>query len=269
MLSEERPSEPLLRIRGLCKSFSQRRWWQPSCPAAALDNVNLQLERGRTLGLVGPSGSGKSTLARCVTFFEEPTAGEIKFEGRNLWSLNNRERLRTRARIQLIFQEPGASLNPRFTAAEIIAEPMAIQSLGNRATRLERARQLMETVGLPPSAAAKPAREFSGGERQRLAIARALALHPQLLILDESFSGLDLTLQAQITALLGDLRQRLGLTYILISHDLALVAGLADEIAVMDNGRLVEHAGTAQLLAHPQHPRTRELLDAALALELP
>jgi len=270
MSNEERPGEPLLSIRGLCKSFSQRRWWQPAHAAApALDNVNLQLDRGRTLGLVGPSGSGKSTLARCVTFFEKPAAGEIRFEGRNLWSLGNRERLRTRARIQLIFQEPAASLNPRFTAAEIIAEPLAIQNCGNRATRLEHACRLMQTVGLPPSAAAKPARQFSGGEQQRLAIARALALDPKLLILDESFSGLDLTLQAQITALLQDLRQRLGLTFILISHDLALVAGLADEIAVMDHGRIVEHAATAQLVAHPQHPRTRELIDAALELELP
>jgi ABC-type glutathione transport system ATPase component len=270
MFNEESPGEPLLSIRGLSKSYSQRRWWQPARAAAAiLDNVNLQLDRGRTLGLVGPSGSGKSTLARCVTFFEEPTAGEIRFEGRNLWSLGNRERLRTRARIQLIFQEPAASLNPRFTAAEIIAEPLAIQNRGNRATRLERACELMETVGLPPNAAAKPVRQFSGGEQQRLAIARALALHPKLLILDESFSGLDLTLQAQITALLKDLRQRLGLAYILISHDLALVAGLAHEIAVMDHGRIVEHAATAQLVAHPQHPRTRELIDAALELELP
>jgi ABC-type glutathione transport system ATPase component len=263
------PDEPLLGIRGLSKSFSQGRWWQPARAAAALDNVDLHLDGGRTLGLVGPSGSGKSTLARCVTFFEEPTAGEIRFEGRSLWSLGKAERLRTRARIQLIFQDPAASLNPRFTAAEIIAEPLAIQNRGNRATRLERARELMQTVGLQPSAAAKTAGQFSGGERQRLAIARALALYPKLLILDESFSGLDITLQAQITALLKDLRQRLGLTYILISHDLALVAGLADEIAVMDHGRIVEHAGAAQLVAHPQHPRTRELLDAALALELP
>jgi ABC-type glutathione transport system ATPase component len=270
MFNEKGPGEPLLSIRGLCKSFSQRRWWQPARAAvAALDNVNLQLDRGRTLGLVGPSGSGKSTLARCVTFFEQPDAGEIQFESRNLWSLGNAERVRLRSEIQLIFQEPSASLNPRFTAAEIIAEPLAIQNSGNRATRLERACELMRTVGLPTNAAAKPARQFSGGEQQRLAIARALALNPKLLILDESFSGLDLTLQAQITALLKDLRERLEVTYILISHDLALVAGLADEIAVMEHGSIVEHAATAQLVAHPQHPRTRELVDAALALELP
>ncbi len=160
-------------------------------------------------------------------------------------------------------------MNPRFTAAEIIAEPLAIQNIGSRAARTERACELMQTVGLQPNAAAKLARQFSGGEQQRLAIARALALNPKLLIMDESFSGLDLTLQAQITALLKDLRQRLGLAYILISHDVALVATLADQIAVMDNGRIVEHAGTAQLVAHPQHPRTRELLNAALALEMP
>jgi len=258
--------EPLLSIRGLCKSFSRGSLDQAP---AALHNVTLELDRGRTLGLVGPSGSGKSTLARCVTFFETPTAGEIRFEGRDLGSLSRRERLRMRAQIQLIFQEPAASLNPRFTAAEIIAEPLVIQNRGNRAARLERVLELMETVGLPRTAAGQPALRFSGGQRQRLAIARALVLEPKLLILDESFSGLDLTLQAQISALLKDLRQRLGLTYILISHDLALVAGLADEIAVMEGGNLVEHADAAELLAHPRHPRTRALLDAALALSLP
>ena len=251
--------DSFLSVRGLSKSFAGR---------PAIQDVSFTLERGRTLGLVGPSGSGKSTLARCLAFFEAPTSGEIWLDGRNLCGLNRRERAATRAGIQLIFQEPAASLNPRFTAAQIIAEPLLIRKAGTRKTRRQRASELMETVGLPHRAVGKPALEFSGGERQRLAIARALALEPKLLILDESFSGLDLSIQAQIANLLLDLQERRRLTYILIAHDLTLVWRLADEIAVMDHGSIVEHAGVAQLLAHPQHPRTQELLTASVALSL-
>ena len=168
-----------------------------------------------------------------------------------------------RADIQLIFQEPASSLNPRFTAAQIVTEPLLIRRIGTAKTRRQRASELMETVGLPRQALETPALEFSGGERQRLAIARALALEPKLLILDESFSGLDLSVQAQVTSLLLDLQERRGLTYILIAHDLALVWRMAGEIAVMDHGSIVEHAGVADLLARPQHPLTKELLDAA------
>jgi len=173
-----------------------------------------------------------------------------------------------RADIQLIFQEPASSLNPRFTAAQIVTEPLLIRGIGTARTRRQRASELMETVGLPGQAFDKPALEFSGGERQRLAIARSLALEPKLLILDESFSGLDLSVQAQVSALLLDLQKRRGLTYILIAHDLALVWRLAGEIAVMDQGSMVEYAAVADLLARPQHPRTKELLDAARALSL-
>jgi ABC-type glutathione transport system ATPase component len=250
-------TDPLLRICGLTKTFGDR---------PVVHDVNLQLERGQTLGLVGPSGSGKSTLARCLTFFEEPAAGEIWFEGRNLWSLDRRERRRLRAEIQIIFQEPAASLNPRFTAAEVVAEPLLIQQRGDRSQRWERAVGLMETVGLPRNGAGKRAHEFSGGQRQRLAIARALAPEPKLLILDESFSGLDLALQAQICGLLKELRQHLGLTMILITHDLSLAAELAGEIAVMESGCIVEHAATAELFARPQHAATRALIEATLAL---
>lgn len=250
-------TDPLLRVCGLTKTYG-------SC--TAVRGVNLQLERGQTLGLVGPSGSGKSTLARCLTLFEEPTAGEVWFEGRNLWSLGVRERRQMRAAIQIIFQEPAASLNPRFTAAEIIAEPLVIQKRGDRHERWERVVSLMETVGLSRATAGKRAHEFSGGQRQRLAIARALVLEPKLLVLDESFSGLDLALQSQICLLLKELRQRLGLTMILITHDLSLAAELAGEIAVMENGGIVEHVGTAQLFAQPQHASTRALLEATQAL---
>jgi ABC-type glutathione transport system ATPase component len=252
--------DPLLRIRGLGTGI--------------LRDIDLDLVRGRTLGLVGPSGSGKSTLARAIALFEPPARGEILLDGRNLWQLSRRDRTRARAEVQLIFQEPAATLNPRFTAAEIVTEPLRVApglppglSFGRaRAARNAAAAELLETVGLPRQAARRHALEFSGGERQRLAIARALALQPKLLILDESFSGLDLSIQAQIANLLLDLQQRRGLTSILISHDLALAASLAGEIAVMDQGTIVECAPTAGILAAPRHPRTRELLEAARAL---
>src|ERR1022692_3730464 len=263
------PVEPFLSVRGLGKAFAERRWWGGRYGGTeALRDISFSLEKGRTLGVVGPSGSGKSTLARCLTFFETPTCGEICLEGRNLWSSSARERRRMRAHIQLIFQDPAASLNPRFTAGQIVEEPLVIQRWGTAAARRQRAWELMETVGLRRDAARKPALDFSGGERQRLAIARALALEPKLLILDESFSGLDLSVQTQVANLLSDLQQRLGLTYILISHDLGAVRSLAGEIAVMDGGCIVEHAATRDLLAKPQHPRTKELLEASQALSL-
>ena len=243
------PVDPFLSVRGLTKIFAGR---------PAIQNVTFTLQRGRTLGLVGPSGAGKSTLALCLSFFETPTSGEIWLEGRKA----------VRADIQLIFQEPASSLNPRFTAAEIVTEPLLIHGIGTSKSRILRASELLETVGLPRQAVQTPALEFSGGERQRLAIARALALEPKLLILDESFAGLDLSVQAQVTTLLLDLQERRGLTYILISHDLALVWRMAGEIAVMDHGSIVEHAAVAGLLARPQHPLTKQLLDASLALSL-
>jgi len=244
--------DSFLSVRGLSKSFAGR---------PAIQNVTFSLERGRTLGLVGPSGAGKSTLARCLAFFETPTSGEIWLDGL--------QRVAMRADIQLIFQEPASSLNPRFTAAQIVTEPLLIHGTGTARTRLHRASELMETVGLPGNALQTPALEFSGGERQRLAIARALALEPKLLILDESFAGLDLSVQAQVTTLLVDLQERRGLTYILIAHDLALVWRMAGEIAVMDQGSIVEHAAVAGLLARPQRPLTKAMLDAARALSLP
>ena len=245
-------ADPFLSVRGLSKNFAGR---------PALQDVTFSLKRGHTLGLVGPSGSGKSTLARCLSFFETPTSGEIWLEGRKLQAA-------MRADIQLIFQEPSSSLNPRFSAAQIVTEPLVIRRIGTQKTRLRLVSELMEAVGLPRHAVQTPALEFSGGERQRLAIARALALEPKLLILDESFAGLDLSVQAQVTSLLQDLQARRGLTYILISHDLALVWRLAGEIAVMDRGSIVEHAAVADLLARPQHPLTKQLLDASLALSL-
>jgi ABC-type dipeptide/oligopeptide/nickel transport system ATPase subunit len=229
----------LLEVRHLSKSYRGR---------TVLRNVSLTLARGRTLALVGPSGSGKSTLARCIAGFEKPDAGEILLAGNT--------------RPQLIFQQPASSLNPRFTAQEIIEEPLVIQHR-DRQGAAERAMQL---VSLPTDALHKRALQFSGGERQRLAIARALVLEPELLILDESFAGLDGKLQEQIAALLSDLQHRLNLAYLVISHDLELVAGLAHDLAVMEEGAIVEQGPTSQLLSAANHPLTRQLLDASLLL---
>ena len=252
-------SEPYLCVQGLTKTYGERHWWGTrGTGQAALRDVSFTLEKGRTLGLVGPSGSGKSTLARCLAGFETPDSGWVQVEGRPA----------RRAEIQLILQQPAASLNPRFTAAEIVAEPLVIQKRGDARARRDMAARWMETVGLPAGALDRPALEFSGGERQRLAIARALALEPKLLILDESFAGLDLSIQIQIERLLADLAARIGLTAILIAHDLALAAALADEIAVMENGAIVENAPTAELLRHPRHPLSKELLEAATALSI-
>jgi ABC-type glutathione transport system ATPase component len=255
------PAEPLLRVRELSKTYFHHRWPAAPRPAmVALAGLSFTLERGRTLAIVGASGSGKSTLARCLTQFETPTGGEILFEGSPLSP-------QRRLDIQLIFQQPAASLNPRFTAAEIVEEPLVIQRAG--AGRRERAALALELTGIARAALGKRAHEFSGGERQRLAIARALVSEPKVLILDESFNGLDVTLAAQIAALLTDLQQRLGVAYIFISHDLQLVAGLADEIAVMDRGTIVEHGPTPTLMSQPRHAQTRTLIAASVALEGP
>ena len=236
------PGEALLEVRDLSKTYFRRRWLGPPRPAkAALAGVTFSLDRGRTLAVIGASGSGKSTLARCLTQFETPTSGEILFAGRPV----SPDR---RLEMQLIFQQPAASLNARFTAAEIVEEPLVIQRLGTPATRRERAASALELTGIARDALGKRAHEFSGGERQRLAIARALVAEPKLVILDESFNGLDPGLAAQIAALLSSLQARLGIAYMLISHDLTLVAGLAHELAVMEDGTIVEHADTATLM---------------------
>ena len=253
--------DPLLSVRDLSKTYFRRRWLGPPRPATcALSGVSFNLDRARTLAVIGASGSGKSTLARCLTQFDTPSAGEIFFEGRPLSP-------RRRLDIQLIFQQPAASLNPRFTAAEIVEEPLVIQRRGTGAARRERAASALELTGIARASHGKRAHEFSGGERQRLAIARALVAEPRLLILDESFNGLDASLALQVATLLRQLQERLGLAYILISHDLTLVAGLAHEIAVMERGAIVEYGPAATLMSQPRHPRTRELLAASLALE--
>jgi len=244
-------ADPFLEVRGLTRSFAGR---------TVVRNVGFTLDRGRALALVGPSGAGKSTLARLVAQSETPDSGQVLLHGRPPQL--------ARGDIQLIPQQPAASLNPRFTVEQAIEEPLRIQRRGTAAARRLAALRWMDTVGLPAAAAGMRTRALSGGESQRVAIARALILEPSLLILDESLSGLDLSVRAQIATLLLDLRRQRSLTYILISHDLALGAQLADEIAVMDAGAIVEQAPAAQLLAAPRHPRSRELVQATRELSL-
>lgn len=247
------PGDPLLSVAGLCKSYAGR---------PVLDNISFSLQRGRTLAVVGPSGSGKSTLARCLARFEPPDSGSVALHGRDF-------RAFPRTAIQLIAQQPAASLNPRFTAAEIVAEPLLIQKRGDREERRRRARAAIEAVGLDPGAEGKFALAFSGGERQRLALARALVVEPEILILDESLGSLDLSVQAQIANLLLELQERLGIACILISHDLAAVARIAPEIAVLAGGGVVEHGTTAELLERPRHTVTRGLVYAGAMLRPP
>ncbi len=259
---------PLLHVQGLSKHYVQHRWFsRDKFLVQAIDNVELTIPSGSTLALVGESGSGKSTLARCLARLEEPSSGEIWFDGRNLLALTARELLPIRQQIQLIFQDPTAALNPRLSAAEVIAEPLDILGRGTKKEQRQRAVELMEQVGLSPQWADRLPLEISGGQRQRLAIARALVLQPKFLILDEALSGLDLSIQAQIVNLLLELQASHSLTYLYISHDLSLIGHLADEVVVMHQGKIVERARTAELFAHPQHQHTRALLAANPALQ--
>jgi peptide/nickel transport system ATP-binding protein len=260
--------EPLMRIANLSKQYIQRRpLTRTPFTISAFEDVNLTIHRGATLAIVGESGAGKSTLAKCLALLEKPTAGEIWFEGKNLPGLAKRELFGAHREIQLIFQDPTSALNPWLTAEEIVGEPLAIQRIGTKDSRRTRARELMQQVGLPARSGHKRPLEFSGGQRQRLAIARALALEPKLLILDEALSSLDLLSQQMILNLLADLRVAHSLTYVHISHDLRLVSEFADEVAVMSQRRIVEHKPAAELFARPGHPDTRALLAAMPSLE--
>jgi len=263
-----KPSQSLLEVRNLSKTYVQRRWLSgKQFQVRALDNVSLTIPQGRTFALVGESGSGKSTLAKCLTMLEEPDSGEIYFESANLVVMNRQELRRTRPQLQLIFQDSASAFNPRFSAAEIITEPLVIQRRGSDEERRKRALELMEQTGLPVDAAGRLASEFSGGQRQRLAIARALALEPKCLVLDEALSGLDLPIQRQIVRLLLELQAQASLTYLFISHDLGLMAQIADQVAVMHRGKIVEEQAPADLFSKPQHAHTQALVAAMPVLE--
>lgn len=233
----------------------------------ALVDAELEIAPGCMTALVGESGSGKSTLASCLAMLEKPDRGEIWFEGKEISLYSGRELAPLRPKIQMVFQDSAGALNPRFSAAQIIEEPLEIQHReSGRRLRL-RACEVMEEVGLSSDWAERSPLEFSGGQRQRLAIGRAIALKPTFLILDESLSGLDLSTQAQILNLLLDLKATHALTYLLISHDLSLVGQIADFVAVMHQGRIVEYGASPQVLGNPQHEQTRALLASALVLE--
>jgi len=261
-------AEPLVRIEHLGKQYVQRAALTRSkATVQALEDASLTIHRGTTLALIGESGSGKSTLARCLALLEKPSCGAIWFAGENLVNMNAKDLLPFHRRIQLIFQDPTSALNPRFSAAEIVAEPLAIQGEGTKMRRCRRALELMEQVGLPARWSQKRALEFSGGQRQRLAIARALALEPELLILDEALSSLDLANQEMLLELLADLQAAHTLTYLHISHDLQLVSRCADEVAVMNERTIVEQKSAQELFANPEHRYTQELLAAMPSLE--
>ena len=248
----------LLAVRDLAKHFRAA----DGAVIRAVDGVSLALAGGETLGVVGESGCGKSTLGRTILRLLEPTAGEIVFDGADLLALDPRALRAARRDMQIIFQDPFASLDPRLRVGAIVAEPLVIHGIGSRRERRRAVAELIETVGLDADAATRYPHEFSGGQRQRIGIARAMALEPRLIIADEPVSALDVSIQSQILNLMVDLRRRFGLAYIFISHDLAVVEHVADAVAVMYLGRIVEYAAVDDLFARPGHPYTAALISA-------
>ena len=250
-------SAPLLDLRGVSKSFLRG-----TEPVTALDNVSLDLGRGETLALVGPSGSGKSTLARIVMRLVEPDSGEIRFDDVDLIAAQGEALRKLRQRFQMVFQDPLAAFNPRATVARVLDDPLRIHRLAGRAERPSAIAALLERVGLDRSLAGRRIHEISGGQRQRIAIARAIATKPDLLVLDEALSALDVTVRSAVLKLLRDLQCEEQLSYLFISHDLALVASFAERIAIMDAGRIVEAGPAAKVIAAPQSATARALVAA-------
>src|SRR5947209_10603761 len=254
----------LVEADGLVKRFVARRsiFGRPLAHVNAVDGVSFTVAAGQTLALVGESGSGKSTVGRLVLRLIEPTAGGMRFAGEDVFALDEAGTRAYRRQAQLVFQDPYASLNPRMTVADIIGEPIALHGIVPPAQRRQRVAQVLEMVGLEPRFAPRYPHEFSGGQRQRIVIARALAVEPKLIVCDEPVSALDVSIRSQVLNLLRDLQRRLGLSYIFISHDLAVVKHIADRVAVMNFGRIVELAAADTLFAAPRHPYSRALLSA-------
>jgi len=264
--SERLDGDPILTLEAVSKHFQVRTSTNPFHPAStlrAVDGVSLSIERGETFGLVGESGSGKSTLGRVAVRLDAPTSGRITFDGQSIENQGGEQLRRTRRQMQVVFQDPLGSLNPRMSVGSIIGEPLRVFEGLRGSTLTDRVAELMRSVGLDPSRAAARPRALSGGQRQRVGIARAIALNPRLILADEAVSALDVSVQAQITNLLVDLRERLGLTYLFIAHGLPIVRQVAQRVGVMYLGRIVEVADTDDLFADPRHPYTRALLAAS------
>ncbi|MFM7137361.1 MAG: ABC transporter ATP-binding protein [Planctomycetota bacterium] len=263
------PTEPLLCVQDLETHFPIRRGLlrRPVGAVRAVDGVSFAIRPGKTLGLVGESGCGKTTVGRSLLRLVEPTAGSVRFAGHDLRGLSQAALRPLRRRLQIVFQDPYGSLNPRMTVQAILEEGLVVHGLGNGPERLRRMTVALERTGMPAAALARYPHEFSGGQRQRIAIARALVLEPELVVLDEPISALDVSIQAQVVNLLVELRRDLGLTYLFISHDLSVVEYISDDVAVMYLGRLVEHAPAADLYAAPLHPYTQALFSAVPSVD--
>jgi oligopeptide transport system ATP-binding protein len=259
----ERPA--LLQVKDLCKHFPIREGLlieRRVGEVKAVDGVSFDVAPGETLGLVGESGSGKSTTGYCILQLLKPTSGSVLFEGTELTTLGREELRRMRREMQIVFQDPYSSLDPRMTVGDIVGEPLIVHGIGTRKDRRVRIRELLDVVGFNPSFTNRYPHEFSGGQRQRIGIARALALAPKLIVCDEPVSALDVSIQAQILNLLKDLQQDFGLTYLFIAHDLAVVRAMSDRIAVMNKGKLVELGAAEDVYTNPQDDYTKALLSA-------
>jgi oligopeptide/dipeptide ABC transporter ATP-binding protein len=258
-------AEPLLQVENLKKYFPIRRgvFQRTVGHVRAVDGVSFSVQKGETLGVVGESGCGKSTMGRSILRLIEPTSGAVRFEGKDVVRMNRAQMQAMRREMQMVFQDPYASLNPRFSIAQTLMEPMIIHNLhGSKAKRMERVKSLLERVGLDADYARRYPHEFSGGQRQRIGIARALAVDPKLIILDEPVAALDVSVQSQVLNLLEDLQEELGLTYIFVAHDLSVVRHISDRILVLYLGRMMELVESEELFTDPLHPYTQALLSA-------
>jgi oligopeptide transport system ATP-binding protein len=257
-------TDVLLEVEELRKWFPIRKGFieRTVDHVKAVDGVSFDIRAGETLGLVGESGSGKSTTGYCILQLLEPTGGVVRFLGRDLTRMKRGDLRRMRREMQIVFQDPYASLNPRMTVGDIVGEPLIVHGIGNRRSRAESVRKLLDVVGFDPAYVNRYPHEFSGGQRQRIGIARALALNPKLIVCDEPVSALDVSIQAQILNLLKDLQRDFGLTYLFIAHDLAVVRAMSDRIAVMNRGRLVEIGPAEEVYTRPREEYTKALLAA-------